>query len=196
MKSLTIISVSAAVMVAAVALWALGAFSGEAAARGNGLPDGAKRVFGFNLIGTPGDYEGGCGNGARIFVERGDHHAHMDIVDDNDGWHIAQCDATGGDRAELHTDDLGSYDVYVRMLGKPGGTLDVCVDTKLTHDADLDGIHDCLIGSFSLTRDGGQSKFGIQPDALFDASLEDLTWSMDVNDDFRIAQFIVVQTSQ
>jgi hypothetical protein len=115
MRRLISLSTGAAIVVAAIALWSLGAFSGEtAAARGNGLPDGAKRVYSFNLIGTPGDYEGGCGNGSRIFVERGDHHAHMDIVDHDDGWHVAECDATGGDRAVLHSDELGTYDVYVR----------------------------------------------------------------------------------
>ena len=36
-----------------------------AAQTGNGAPTG-KLVFSWNLIGTPGDYEGGCGEGRRI----------------------------------------------------------------------------------------------------------------------------------
>lgn len=38
-------------------------------ARGNGAPKG-KLVYNWNLVGTPGDYDGGCGNGHRVFVQR------------------------------------------------------------------------------------------------------------------------------
>lgn len=162
------------------------------AERGNGTPSGAKLVFKWNLIGTPGDYEGGCGNGSRIFVERGASNAHILIQDDNDGWHIVECDATGGDQAVLHSDDLGTFDVYVRILGKIGGKLDVCANPVTTLDPDGPI---CLLGTISLTRDNGQSKFNFKPDALFDASLEDIIWSVDTNADFRIAQFRVYQVS-
>jgi hypothetical protein len=79
------------------------------------------------------------------------------------------------------------------MLGKPNGSLSVCVDTKAVHDADGDGIHDCLIWLVQHQRDGGQSKFGILP-TRSSTRTGSVDWSMDVNDDFRIAQFVVVQT--
>ena len=51
----------------------------------------------------------------------------------------------------------------------------------------------CLLGTIKLTREGGQSKFQVQPDSLFDAELEDILWTVDTNKDFRIAQFRVYQ---
>src|SRR5262249_35767086 len=93
--------------------------------RGNGAPAG-KLVFNWNLIGTPHAYAGGCGDGHRIFVERDVKNAHITIQDANDGWSIVDCNATGGNLAVMHSDQLGVFDVYVRILGKPGGTLDVC----------------------------------------------------------------------
>ena len=149
---------------------------------------GSKLVFSFNLIGHPGDYTGGCGNGRRIFVNRDAHHAHILLKDENDGWHVEDCNATGNNWGELHTDDVGVYDVYVRILGKPGGTLFICADTLEDHES---GDHLCLLGTIDLTRGKGQSKFKVQPSSLFDASGEDIVWSIDTNTDYRIAQFRV-----
>ena len=42
-----------------------------------------------------------------------------------------------------------------------------------------------------LTREKGQSKFQLAPSAMFDASLEDLIWTVDTNKDYRIVQFRV-----
>ena len=156
---------------------------------GNGAPKG-RHVFSWNLIGTPGDYEGGCGDGRRIFVERGANHENILIQDANDGWRIVQCDATFGDTAVIHSDDLGTFDIYARILGKPNGTLHVCADTVT--DAAL-GEDLCLLGTIDLKRDGGRSRFSLQPDSLFDASLEDILWSVDTNADFRIVQFRVYE---
>jgi hypothetical protein len=47
--------------------------------------------------------------------------------------------------------------------------------------------------TIDITRAGGQSKFKIQPDELFDAEVEDLLWTVDTNKDFRIVQFRVYQ---
>src|SRR5262245_64115462 len=101
---------------------------GAAAARGTGSPDG-KLVFSWNLIGTPGDYEGGCGNGRRVFVDRGASKAQILFENDINGWSIEQCDATGGDRAVINRGDLAHLDVYDRILGKPNDTLHVCAMT-------------------------------------------------------------------
>jgi hypothetical protein len=157
------------------------------AAAGNGTP-GGKLVFSWNLIGTPKSYTGGCGDGRRIFVERDAHSAHILIQDENDGWSIVDCNATGGNVAVMHSDDLGTFDVYARILGKPNGTLDVCANVISDPDDPL-----CLLGTINLKRDGGQSKFNIQADSLFDAELEDILWTVDTNKDFRIAQFRVYE---
>jgi hypothetical protein len=159
----------------------------SAAVSGNGTP-GGKLVFSWNLIGVPNDYTGGCGNGSRIFVERGDHSAHI-LIQDASNWSIVDCNGTGGNTAEMTSADLGSFDVYARILGKPGGTLNVCADFVSDAQDQL-----CLLGTIKLTRDSGQSKFQVQPDSLFDASLEDILWTVDTNNDFRIAQFRVYQT--
>lgn len=154
---------------------------------GNGAPRG-QLVYSWNLIGTPHDYQGGCGDGRRIFVERDANGAQIVVKDENDGWSIEDCNATAGHQAVLHSDDLGHYTVYARILGKPGGNLHVCVDLV----SDIDGIL-CSIGTIDITREGGQSKFKVQPDELFDAELEDLLWTVDTNKDFRIVQFRVYQ---
>ncbi|HTH26178.1 MAG TPA: hypothetical protein VL919_13760 [Vicinamibacterales bacterium] len=156
---------------------------------GNGAPRG-RHVFSFNLIGTPGDYEGGCGQGRRVFVERNARQAQIVFRDHDDGWHIEQCDATGGDVAEIHSDSLGTLDVYARILGKPSGRLQVCADT--VEDV-VAGETLCALGTIDLTREGGRSRFKVQADSLFDASLEDIMWNVDTNSEFRIVQFRVYQ---
>ena len=161
----------------------------QPSATGNGAPRG-RHVFSWNLIGTPGDYEGGCGQGRRVFVERGAHQAQILFRDHDDGWHIEQCDATGGDVAEIHSDSLGTLDVYARILGKPNGRLQVCADT--VEDV-ISGETLCALGTIDLARDGAKSRFKVQPDSLFDASLEDIIWNLDTNADFRIVQFRVYQ---
>lgn len=161
----------------------------QPSASGSGAPRG-RHVFSWNLIGTPGDYEGGCGQGRRVFVERGAKQAQILFRDHNDGWHIEQCDATGGDVAEIHSDDLGIFDVYARIVGKPGGRLQVCADTVTDVTA---GETLCALGTIDLTREGGKSRFKVQADSLFDASLEDILWNVDTNPDFRIVQFRVYQ---
>jgi hypothetical protein len=157
---------------------------------GNGAPSG-QLVFSWNLIGTPSDYQGGCGDGRRIFVERDVNNAHIQITNGST-WSIVDCNATGGNIADMTSNDLGLYDVYVRILGKPGGRLHVCAAETFT-DADGDL---CLLGTIDLTRASGQSKFTVKPDSLFDASLEDVFWSVDTNSDFRIAQFRVYEVGQ
>ncbi len=121
-------------------------------------------------------------------MERDAKGAQIVIKDENDGWSIVDCNATGDHQAVMHSDDLGTFNVYARILGKPGGNLHVCVDLV----SDIDGIL-CSIGTIDITRAGGQSKFKVQPDELFDAELEDLLWTVDTNKDFRIVQFRVYQ---
>src|SRR5262245_5560661 len=73
--------------------------------RGNGAPAG-KLVFKWNLIGTPGEYNGGCGNGSRIFVERDANNAKL-LIHNAGEWSIVDCNATGSNTAMLNSSGVG-----------------------------------------------------------------------------------------
>lgn len=154
------------------------------------IPAGSKLVFNFNVIGHPADksYDGGCGNGHRIFVNRDAKGAQVRVTNSTTDWSIVDCDATSDHQAVLATNQAGIYDIYVRILGKPGGNIRVCGNTLTDF---LLGETLCLLGTIDLTRGSGQSKFTLAPSAMFNASLEDLMWTVDTNSDFRIAQFRV-----
>jgi hypothetical protein len=156
------------------------------------IPAGSKLVYNFNVIGYPAGqtYNGNCGDGHRIFVNREANNAQVLIQNSATGWSVIDCDATTGHRASLGTNQVGRYDIYVRILGKPGGHINICADT---FEDFLAGETLCLLGTIDLTRAKGQSKFTLAPSAMFDASLEDLMWLVDTNGDFRIAQFRVYQ---
>ena len=147
-----------------------------------GIPAGCFLAYKWNIIGYPAgqEYTGNCGNGHRIFVNRDAHHAHILIQDDNDGFHVEDCNATADKQAVLHTDLLGEFTVYARILGKPDGDIEICADVVEDHEDHL-----CELGTYKLTREGGQSRFNMAPDAIFDASEEDLIWSVDTNLDYR-----------
>ena len=157
---------------------------------GNGAPRG-KHVYSWNLIGVPNEYQGDCGDGRRIFVQRDVNNAKIEITNGST-WSIVDCNGTGSHLAEMTSNDLGIYDVYVRILGKPGGTLHVCADAVIDVDEVL-----CPLGTIDLTRGTGQSKFvKVQPETLFDASAQDVFWEVQTNTDFRIAQFRVYEVGQ
>ena len=118
------------------------------------IPDGWHKVFQFNLIGFPGkDYTGGCGQGNRVFVNRDAHGATM-LVTNGTSWDITDCNATGDHRASMTTVDVAKYAVFVRILGKPEGTLHICADSFEDFTA---GETLCLLGTIDLTRGKGQS---------------------------------------
>src|SRR3989442_1756640 len=100
-------------------------------------------------------------------------------------WSILDCNATGDHRAVLATNQVGIYDIYVRILGKPGGHIGICADTLLDT---VTGDVLCPLGTIDLTRGKGQSKFQIAPSSMFDASLFDILWTVDTNPAFRIVQ--------
>jgi hypothetical protein len=156
------------------------------------IPAGSKLVYNFNVIGYPEgqSYNGDCGSGHRIFVNRGANNAQVLIQNSATGWSVVDCNATADHRAVLGTNQAGLYDVYVRILGKPGGHINICADT---YEDFLSGETLCLLGTIDLTRGSGQSKFTLAPSAMFDASLEDLIWLVDTNSDYRITQFRVYQ---
>ena len=154
------------------------------------IPAGAKKVYSFNVIGYPADrtYNGGCGEGNRIFVNREANNAHVRVTNSTSGWNVLDCDATSDRTAVLATDQTGVFDVYVRILGKPGGSISICADT---FEDFLAGETLCLLGTIDLTRGSGQSRFQLAPATMFNASLQELMWTAQTNTDFRLAQFRV-----
>jgi hypothetical protein len=172
-----------------ISAFVLSAGSGIAFANPKDIPADLKLEYKFNLIGYPEGklYTGGCGNGRRIFVNRNSHHAHIRVTN-GATWSVVDCDATGDKWGEIQTANVGQYYIFVRILGKPGGHLKICADTYTDH---LSGEHLCLLGTIDLTRGSGESKFSVAPSSMFDASVEDLVWSVDTNKDYRIAQFRV-----
>ncbi len=155
------------------------------------IPAGSKLVYKWNMIGYPAGqaYTGGCGNGNRMFVNRDAHNAQV-LVTNGVNWDVTDCNATMDNRGELTTSQAGVYDVYVRILGKPGGHIRICADT---YEDWLAGETLCLLGTIDLTRGSGQSKFQVAPSSMFDASLYDIMWTVDTNADFRICQFRVYE---
>ena len=124
----------------------------------------------------------------RIFVNREAKGAQVRVTNSTSGWSIEDCNATSDHQAVLATNQVAIYDIYVRILGKPGGNIHVCANTMTDF---LNGETLCLLGTIDLTRGNGQSKFTLAPNQMFDASVEDLMWIVDTNSDFRIAQFRV-----
>lgn len=151
------------------------------------IPPGSKLVYNFNVIGHPGPYDGNCGNGHRIFVDRGANNAQVLVQNSSTGWSVVDCNATADRRAVLATKDALTYDVYVRILGRPGGHINICANTV---EDFATGETLCLLGEIDMTR-GKHSKFQLAPGTMFDASLEDIMWAVDTNQNFRIAQFRV-----
>jgi hypothetical protein len=164
------------------------AVAGTATAAPAPIPAGSKLVFNFNVLGYPADqpYTGGCGNGHRIFVNRDANSMHV-LVQNGADWGVIDCNATADHQAVLQSSQVGIYDIYMRILGKPGGHIGIC--GNLTVDP-VTGDTLCLAGTINLTRTS-HSKFQLAPSTMFDASVEDVLWTIDTNTNFRIVQFRV-----
>jgi len=165
--------------------------AGKASAATAPIPIGSKLVYSFNVLGYPAGqtFNGSCGAGHRIFVNREASKAQV-IVQNGGSWSVVDCNATTDHQAVLQTNQVGLYNIYMRILGKPGGHFFACGQT-VADFATGDTL--CLLGTMDLTRGKGQSKFQLSPSAMFDASLENLIWTVDTNADFRIVQFRVYQ---
>ena len=168
---------------------AIASLPGVSGANPQSVPAGSKLVFNFNVIGYPAGntYNGNCGDGHRIFVNRDAKSAQL-LVENGTSWGVIDCNATTDHQAILQTSQVGIYDIYMRILGKPGGNFHVCGD--LTIDP-VTGDTLCLAGTIDLTRGKGQSKFQLAPSTLFDASLANVLWTIDTNTNFRLVQFRV-----
>jgi len=158
----TITAITLAAVFAVSMIFASGAL--QAQATGNGAPSGAH--YTLNLIGKdktdilPND----SNNGHRIFVNLyadGIAKQNKIYLTKGDDFGVLDADATDG-RAEfmlpdpLNADGTRTYSIYVRELGKPGGTgsLQTCYTDVLGDDY-------CLLGVLTvpLERKSGQSTF-------------------------------------
>ena len=184
-------SLSRSLVACTTALSCVAILAASAHAGPSPIPAGSKLVFSFNVLGYPAGqtYSGNCGNGHRIFVNREASKAQV-LIKNGSTWDVLDCNATSDHQAALQTNQAGTYDIYMRILGKPGGHIHVCGQTLFDY---LSGDTLCLLGTIDLTRSSGQSKFQLSPAAMFDASLGDLIWTADTNADFRIVQFRVYQ---
>jgi len=179
----------------AVAMFAIvgmmGVFSNPEAFANPKTEDGTKiegkKVFNWMLIGRPNSYDGGCGEGNRIFVDADSKRESIRVVD-ADKWNVAQCNGTGNNQAVIESADVGSYTVYAVAKGKPGTGVKLSCDTV---DAET-GVQLCLVTDFEIKKDGVKTQFKIVPSQLFDAELEDIIWTVDVNGQAKI-QFRVYE---
>jgi len=176
----------------ALALASLSATTGAVLANPGEIPQGSHLVYNFNVLGYPAGqtYDGNCGGGHRIFVNREANNAKVLVQNSTSDWQVVDCNATGDHQAVLTTYAAGTFDVYARILGQPNGHIRICADTLLDV---LSGETLCLLGTLDMTRSKGQSKFSLQPSTMFDASLGDILWQIETNSGFRIVQFRVYQ---
>ena len=165
-------------VLAATAVLGLGAaalLAPTAAATGNGAPSGAH--YNLNIIGVSKDKTADMtgNNGHRIFVpDYGN--ARISLTEGDFG----VLDANGTDRdgaafslpnPDVNGDGTTEYSVYVRALGKPGGSakMQSCYDDAQTGDTwcavDIDG----GVSQIEITRSkGGVDKFvNVSKDLLY-----------------------------
>ena len=119
-------------------------------------------------------------NGSRIFIQKKG--SSRIVVYQDSGNYDISCATEGGAKYALSVPEIGTFDVYVRALGKPGGRLDIKV-------CDLNDEGECLVDQFSITRKGGKSSFSLSTNKLFSDEYDDLLWTTTTNADFKIAQF-------
>lgn len=146
-----------------------------------GSPEG-KKVFNFNMVGHPKDSTiPSCdNNGKRIFVESSKQ-TKVEVYQETSGYDITCDDDKGGTNYALSVPVVGTFDVYVRILGKPGGSLNIKA-------CDLTDSEDCLMDTFSIKRSTGKSSFTIATSQLFSDEYKDILWTVDAKN-FKIAQF-------
>jgi hypothetical protein len=193
---------------------AMGIGSAVAAQPGNGALTGPH--YNLNIIGRencPGDDLIGT-QGHTIFVQLrgGDNPSGQNPSDvdpknkiyliEGDTFEVLDRNGCDG-RAEFQLPPPGDYLIFIRPLGKPGGsaTITLCAtDIMDTPDDTTDDLIVCSSGNVILTRDKGRSKFQNVTDQLttvvladgtvvplFGDGLQDFFWNFQ-NDGLRLAQ--------
>ena len=176
---------------------------------GNGAPSGPH--YNLNIIGVPKDKSADMddNNGHRIFVKL---EGNTKILLSEGEYQVLDANGTDNDGAwfqlpnpDPDNDGVTEYSVWVRVLGKPGGSgvITTCATDPST------GNEECSVEQYTLTmrRKGkGGNKFfnasrallyvfadldddnNVERYPLFDDALEDYFWEYD-NNGLKIAQF-------
>jgi hypothetical protein len=176
---------------------------------GNGAPSGPH--YNLNIIGVPKDKTADMddNNGHRIFVKLYNKTDKTKILLTEGEYQVLDANGTDGTAAfQLPRADDGNggvteYSVWVRALGKPGGSavIATCATDPSTGD------EECAVEQYTLTmrtKGKGGNKFtnvssyllyvyadlgdGIQLYPLFGDALEDYFWSYN-NNGLKLAQF-------
>jgi len=196
------------------------------AVAGNGAPSGAH--YNLNIIGhtqcSKDDLKDTNRHNIQVLLNGGDSASSLNgspasNIDKRNKIYLAQStdgtfavldgNACDGDGAEFQLPAPGSYQIYARALGKPGGaaTMTTCAtgagDNGILGDADDEIV--CSTENVILVRDTGKSTFKnvttelttiyadingdqtLERISLFDAGLYDYFWNYD-NNGLRLAQ--------
>jgi hypothetical protein len=152
------------------------------------LPEGSKRVFDFTIVGCPaGESKDPVGSSREIYVTRDAEDARVQIESVDSSWRVTDANGTRNHAARLAAGGSGIYDVYVRVLTDertgdprlPNAIVDWATGEILSK-----------VGTIDLTSHR-QSTLDLAPSAMFEASLQEHTWSVDLNPGLRIAQLRV-----
>jgi hypothetical protein len=197
MKKRAIISVFLTLVLVLTLASAVFATPPEEGKKGNGLPKDAGKSFNFNVIGVPNEkndnFDGG--NGSRIFVLRTGTTKFYVYGDPSGNFAIQDHDGTdgfvGSGRGSVNIEDAGillPYDattdkwdctIYVRLLGPQ--------DSSFRWKSDYyDGMTWVEISTFTLYRD---TKFNVPTGQVLADGFQDVLWTWDQKNKFRICQF-------
>jgi hypothetical protein len=186
-----LVTALAVIVAATMAIVFSGSSGPDRAHADSPFPEG-KKVFQFNYIAVPEGTDPSCGNGARIFTERGAAAQHIYwTLDPAGGIKILDCEteAIDGDVAWITADLAGVYTVYVRLLGPNTSANSLSICRNVLDDPETVAVHDelCELGFVNLSRGGGTDKYTF-PKKLFDDGAENELWHMEQGTKFRIAQ--------
>jgi hypothetical protein len=193
MKSRVILGVLAAVMVVGMVSMLAVASQDET---GNGAPSGSH--YNLNIIGLPkgvgydkdlnDNFDGG--NGSRIFISRSGttqiyvYGGTAYDVKDHDGTDGTVGTGFGEENAGLilpYADGQYQCDIYARIMGPQGSSV------KITGQYYYAGDY-YPIGSFTLNKNGGGTKFVLHNAELLNDDYQDILWTLDEKTKFRICQ--------
>jgi hypothetical protein len=183
-------------------------FVSASALAGNGAPSGGH--FNLNILGKSKSKSAdlNCGDGRRIFVPLAGN-AKINLAEGP--FAVLDCNGTDGSAQfqlpspDADGDGVTSYSVYVRALGKPGGSAKMTTCAKLLNEETglLEDV--CSLASVSVKRTAGKQTFtnvskellyvdididgdgDIDHIPLFDDRLEGYLWSYD-NDNLKLLQ--------
>ena len=166
--------------------------------KGNDLPKG--KSYNLNVIAVPNqknaNFDGG--EGKRIFILQDS--TTQVYVHGGDYYQVLDRDGTDGKVGTGKNDpgivlpymgtplEGGHYtvDVYVRVVGYPGGKLDW---TSMGYN-ETDGTYSVYIGSFTANK---ATKFSLHTSDLLNDDYQDILWTWSPNQDFKVMQLRFIE---